>query len=227
MRPVALITGGSRGVGAAIARELSSTHRILIGGTNAATVQQMVDELGDAAPFVADLRDDDAVAAAAGAVERVDVLVHNAGVEARKPVADTTRDDFRDIFEVNLFAVAQLTQLLLPKLRESNGIVLTINSGMGFRSGLRGALYSGSKFALRAFTDALREEERGRVRVTSIHPGRVDTDMQRKMMSDDNREYQQELYIRPESVAATVRIAVDTTAEASIDELQIRPVTTT
>ncbi|NLE96671.1 MAG: SDR family oxidoreductase [Propionibacterium sp.] len=221
------MTGDSRGLGAAIARELGSTHRILVGGTNEATVESMVAELDDAAPFVADLRDDEAVARAAAGVERVDVLVHNAGVEAAKPIADTTRDDWRAIFEINVFAVAQLTALLLPKLRESNGHVLTINSGMGFRSGARGGLYAGSKFALRAFTDALREDERGRVRVTSIHPGRVDTDMQRAMMARDGREYQQELYIRPESVAATVRLAVDTTPEASIDELQIRPVTTT
>lgn len=227
MKPVALITGASRGLGAAIAHELVRTHRILVGGTNPRTVDQMVAELGDAEPFIADLRDDSALAHAAAGVERVDVLVHNAGIEMAKTVEESTRQDFREIFEVNVFAVAELTRLLLPRLRESRGHVLTINSGMGFRSTTRGALYSGTKFALRAFTDALREEERGRVRVTSIHPGRVDTDMQRAMMARDGREYQAELYIRPESVAATVRLAIDTSREANIDELQIRPVTIT
>jgi NADP-dependent 3-hydroxy acid dehydrogenase YdfG len=227
MRPVALVTGASRGLGAAIARELATTHRILVGGTNPITVDEMVAELGDAEPFLADLRDDDSLARLAAGVDRLDVLVHNAGIEMAKTLEESTRQDFREIFEVNVFAVAELTRLLLPQLRESHGHVLTINSGMGFRSTARGALYSGAKFALRAFTDALREEERGRVRVTSIHPGRVDTDMQRAMMARDEREYEAELYIRPESVAATVRLAIDTTPEANIDELQIRPVTIT
>lgn len=224
MRPVALITGGSRGIGAAIARDLSRTHRILVGGTNPETVARMVAELDDAAGFVVDLRDADALARAAAEVERVDVLVHNAAIEMAPTVEEASRDDWREMFEVNVFAVAQLTALLLPKLREVGGHVIAINSGSGYRSGTRAALYSGTKFALRAFTDALRAEEGGRVRVTSIHPGRVDTDMQRAMQERDGNPYVGEHFLRPESVAATVRLAVDATPDASIDELRIRPV---
>lgn len=223
MKPIALITGASRGIGAAIARELVSTHHIVVGGTNPEGVQRIVDELGDASPFVADLTDDAGLTAATEQVERCDVLVHSAGIEASKPVAETTLDDWRAIFEINVFAVANLTALLLPKLRATHGHVITINSGSGFHSGATQALYSGSKFALRALTDALREEERGRVRVTSIHPGRVDTDMQRAMQERAGNVYDGRIYLRPESVAATVRLAVDSTAEANIDELQIRP----
>lgn len=226
MKPVAVITGASRGIGAAIARELVRTHHIFVGGTNPEGVQKIVDELGDASPFVADLNDDAALAAAAQQVERCDVLIHSAGIEASKPIAETTRDDFRQIFEINLFAVAQLTSLLLPKLRESRGHVFTINSGSGIRSRANGALYSGSKFALRAFTDALREEERGTIRVTSIHPGRVDTDMQRAMQERDGNPYQQDKYIRPGAIADLVRLAVDATPEAMIEYLEVRPVAT-
>ena len=85
-------------------------------------------------------------------------------------------------------------------------------------------MYAASKFALRAYTDALREEERGRVRVTSIHPGRVATDMQEQMWTELGRPYVPEHHLRPESVAATVRVAVDASPEAMLEELQIRPV---
>src|SRR5699024_12526814 len=61
---------------------------------------------------------------------------------------------------VNVFAVADLTRLTLPALRAASGQVIAINSGSGHRSRAGGSLYSGTKFALRAFTDALREEER-------------------------------------------------------------------
>lgn len=224
MKPVALVTGASRGIGLAIARELAPTHHVLVGGTNPETVQRVVDELGDATPFVADLRDDDALEAAAANVERLDVLVHSAAIETALTVAETTRAQWREMFEVNVFAVAHLTQLLLPKLREARGTVVAINSGSGFRSGANASLYSGTKFALRAFTDALREEERGKVRVSSIHPGRVDTDMQRAMQERAGNPYDGSRYIDPTQVAKAVRLVVDTTPESNVDELQIRPV---
>ena len=79
-RPVALVTGAARGIGRAIAIELSSTHRILVGGRDAARAGELVAELDDAAPFVCDLADEDAVAAACAGIGRLDVLVHSAGI---------------------------------------------------------------------------------------------------------------------------------------------------
>lgn len=222
-KPIALVTGATRGLGAAIADELAATHHIIVGGTNPETVAEAVERFGDASPFVADLRDDEALASAAGQISELDVLVHNAGIEMSPAVEEATREQWREIFEVNVFAVAELTRLLLPALRERHGHLIAINSGSGYRSGKNAALYSGSKFALRALTDAIREEEAGRVRVTSIHPGRADTDMQRTMWERDGVEYDGSLWMRPESVAKAVRLAVDTTSDANIDELQIRP----
>ena len=140
-------------------------------------------------------------------------------------MAEAPLAEWRKMFELNVFAVAELTRLSLPALRAARGQVITINSGSGYSSRAGGALYSGSKFALRAFTDALRAEERGTVRVTSIHPGRVDTDMQVAMQeSMGNTDYDGARYIAPASVAATVRVAVDMPEASMVEELAIRPV---
>ena len=238
-KPVALITGASRGIGLAIARELSSTHDLILGASSEDSLADVLAEFPGARPFIAELTDKDAIAravadagfggdegdAGAGAVARLDVLVHSAGVADGETVAETPWDVYERVFAVNVFAVAELTRLLLPALRATGGQVVTINSGSGYFSGVGAAVYSGSKFALRAFSDALREEERGSVRVTSIHPGRVDTDMQMELQASyGNNDYDGSLYIRPESVAATVRLAVDATPEAMIENLAIRPV---
>lgn len=238
-KPVALITGASRGIGLAIARELSSTHELILGASREDSLADVLAEFPGARPFIAELSDKDAIAravadagfggggagGAGGASARLDVLVHSAGVADGETVAETPWDVYERVFAVNVFAVAELTRLLLPALRAAGGQVVTINSGSGYFSGVGAAVYSGSKFALRAFSDALREEERGGVRVTSIHPGRVDTDMQMELQASyGNNDYDGSLYIRPESVAATVRLAVDATPEAMIENLAIRPV---
>lgn len=224
MKPCALVTGASRGIGRAVARELSTTHRILVGGRDSSAVMQLVAELPDAAPFLVDLADEEATEAACAGIDRLDVLVHSAGVLGSGAVVDVRRPLWREVFETNVFAVADLTRLLIPALDAARGIVVAVNSGSGFNSGPGGAVYSGSKFALRALTDALREELRGRVRVCSIHPGRTDTDMQRQLQAElGNEAYDGSRYVSPEAVAAAVRLAVDTPDNAAIETLSIRP----
>jgi NAD(P)-dependent dehydrogenase (short-subunit alcohol dehydrogenase family) len=224
----ALITGASRGIGLAVAEELGRDHLVYVGSTTPEGAQRIVDKLPNARPFVADLTDPDDVARAveATALESLDCVFHSAGVVSKKNVADADWDEWRGVFEINLFAVAELTRLLLPALRAARGTVITVNSGSGYHSGAQNALYSGSKFALRAFTDALREEELGKIRVTSVHPGRVDTDMQKELRrleghSDD--EYEGWRWVRPESVAAAVRMVVDLGEDATVNEVSVRP----
>jgi len=220
----ALITGASRGIGAAIARDLGRDHHVLVGATTADGAQAIVDELPDAAPFVVDLTDAAALAEAVAGIDSLDVLVHSAGIAPYLPVAESTPQQWREAFDLNVFAVAELTRLLLPALRTAHGTVVAINSGSGHHSGANNAIYSGTKFALRAFTDALRAEEQGRLRVTSVHPGRVDTDMQVTLQSDmGNHNYDGSRYVRPESIAAAVRLAVDATDDAVVQDISVRP----
>ncbi|TCK65447.1 SDR family oxidoreductase [Curtobacterium sp. PhB136] len=219
-RPVALVTGATRGIGRAIAADLGCTHHVLVGGRSADAVAVVVADLPSAGPFVGDL--------GAGDVpdmpDRLDVLVHSAGVEQGNRIADTPRATWEAVFATNVFAVAELTRLALPALRASHGLVVTINSGSGFLSGPGGGVYGASKFALRAFTDALREEERGNgVRVSSVHPGRTDSDMQRALTEKLGESYDTAYFLAPQDVADAVRTVVDLPERGTIETLSIRP----
>jgi NAD(P)-dependent dehydrogenase (short-subunit alcohol dehydrogenase family) len=219
-RPVALVTGATRGIGRAIAVDLGRTHHVLVGGRSAAAVDAVVASLPSASGFVADL----AIDAVPALPDRLDVLVHNAGVEEGGPVADTDRATWERVFATNVFAVAELTRAALPALRAAQGIVVAINSGAGFVSGPGGSAYAASKFALRAFTDALREEERATgVRVSSVHPGQTDTDMQKALVAKQGFEYDTAFTATVEDVAAAVRSVVDMPPGATVEVLSVRP----
>lgn len=222
-RPVALVTGGTRGIGRAIVEELSTTHHVLVGGRDAEAVTATVAELPSAAPFVADLADEQATTRAAAGVDNLDVLVHSAGTGTRRLVEEMSRDDWRRLMELNVIAVADLTRLLLPVLHAANGLVVMLNSGAGLHV-VGSPAYSASKYALRALADGLREDQRGRLRVTSIYPGRVDTDMQRAVQAAVGRSYDPGEHLRPESVAKVVRSAVDATPEGMLEDIFLRPI---
>jgi NADP-dependent 3-hydroxy acid dehydrogenase YdfG len=219
-RPVALVTGATRGIGRAIAAELGRTHHVMVGGRHTDAAAGVAAQLPSAEPYVVDL--------AAGELPRLpgrlDVLVHSAGIEQGNRIADTDRATWERVFATNVFAVAELTRLALPALREAHGIVITINSGSGFVSGPGGGVYGASKFALRAFTDALREEERANgVRVSSVHPGRTDSDMQRALTAKLGEDYDTAYFLQPDDVAAAVRTVVDLPERGTIETLSIRP----
>ena len=224
LRPLALVTGASRGIGAAVARALAPGHDLLLGGRDTSALDALAQELPGARPWPVDLTDSATVAEAAAGIERLDVLVHSAGVGLLGTVAETPATTWRQQFEINVVAVAELTRLLLPALRAARGRVVLLNSGAGLTARAGWASYAASKFALRAFADALRAEESGHgVRVTSLHPGRVDTDMQRGVVAQEGGEYRPEAYLRPESVAGAVLLAVTAPDDAELTELVLRP----
>ncbi len=211
----ALVTGASRGIGRAIAEELGRDHHVYVGATRDAS--EVVAKLPSAEPFEVDLRAPDALAAAAASIADLDVLVHAAGLFPKGCFEDLTRAEWMEAFEVNVFAGIELTRAFLPALRRSRGLLVTINSGAGFHGVEEGTAYCATKYALKGFTDALSLEEKGRVRVTSIHPGRTDTDM------IAGEAHGPAPKMDPSNVARAVRLAVDAGPGATVEFLRVSP----
>ncbi len=222
-RPLALITGASRGIGAAIAGALAATHDLLLGGRDLAALEETAAALPGARPWPVELTDAAALAAATAGIHRLDVLVHSAGISRLGALDEVTATDWRDSYEINVIAVAELTRLLLPALRAAEGHVVLINSGSGLKANPGWGAYAASKFALRAYSDVLRAEEEPKgLRVTSVHPGRTATDMQREVREFEKGDYVPEKYMNPASVANLVRAAVTTPRDAHVHEIVIR-----
>lgn len=223
-RRTVLVTGGTRGIGREIVRVLAADWRVLVGGRDAVAVASVVAECPDAAGFVADLSDEDAVVGAAASVSALDALVHSAGVVSYGTSDAQSRAEWRRVLEVNTIAVADLTRLMLPLLRASRGHVVVLNSGAGLRAGASTGVYAASKFAARAWADALRAEEQGVVRVTSVHPGRVDTEMQAELQTAEGRPaYEAEGLLTTASVARAVAFALGAGPDACVESVTIRP----
>jgi NADP-dependent 3-hydroxy acid dehydrogenase YdfG len=219
--PIALITGAGGGIGSAIATALAPTHTLVLAGRPSSRLDAVAQRLR-ATTWPLDLTDTDAIENNTGTLDELDVLVHNAGVSIPGHVAESGVDDWRKTFDVNLFGAVALTLALLPVLRRANGHVVFVNSGSGRKVSPGMAPYSASKFALRAFADSLREDE-PTLRVTTVYPGRVDTDMQRELVAYEGGEYDPAKFLRPETVAAVVANAVATPADGDVHEIVLRP----
>ena len=219
--PTALITGASGGIGSAIADALSPTYTLLLAGRPSARLDAVAERLG-ATTWPLDLTDQDGMEAAAEVLSELDVLVHNAGVAYPGRVAESIPEQWRASFEVNVTGPVGLTLALLPALRAARGQVVFINSGAGLTVSPGLASYSASKFALRAFADSLRADE-PRLRVTSIHPGRVDTEMQQDLVAYEGGDYDPARFLTPATVAAVVAQVVATPPDAHTHQVVIRP----
>ncbi len=219
--PTALITGASGGIGSAIAAALSATHTLLLAGRPSDRLDTVAARLG-ATTFPLDLTDPDEIEASCEIVDELDVLVHNAGASIPGHVAESNVDEWRATFAVNVFGVVELTLALLPALRRARGQVVFINSGAGRKVSPGMASYSASKFAMRAFADSLRDDEPD-LRVTTIYPGRTDTEMQRELVAFEGGRYDPANFLRPETVAAAVANAVATPPDGHVHEVVLRP----
>lgn len=178
-RRVAVVTGASSGIGEATARTLAAQgFHVVAVARRADRVETLAAELGGTA-IVADVTDAAAVGALAGAVDRVDVLVNNAGgARGLELVADADVEHWRWMWETNVLGTLQVTRALLPKLVASgDGLVVTVTSTAAFEVYDGGAGYTAAKHAQGALHRTLRGELLGKpVRLTEIAPGAVQTE---------------------------------------------------
>lgn len=177
---VVLVTGASSGIGAATARLLARSGAVVLAAGRSA--ERLADLPTGVRPLRADLCAEGGpaglAAAALGAAGRVDVVVHAAGVGGARPLVDCTDEQLRELVQVDLLAVIELTARLLPgMLQRADGHVVAVSSVA--RLGVTGeAAYSATKAGLAGFCDALRLEVAGTgVRITEIVPGAVSTPM--------------------------------------------------
>jgi NADP-dependent 3-hydroxy acid dehydrogenase YdfG len=219
--PTAMITGAGRGLGAAIATALAPTHTLFLAGRPSAQLDDVAQRLG-ATTWDIDFDDVDAIPAAVEPIVELDVLIHNAGVAYPARVAESTVDEWRATMNVNVIGAVALTLALLPALRAADGQVVFINSGSGINASPGLASYSASKFALRSFADSLRNDEAG-LRVTSVHPGRIATEMQQDLRTYEGRDYKAADFLSAETVARVTADAVNAPPDAHIHEVIVRP----
>ncbi|WP_194419826.1 SDR family oxidoreductase [Microbacterium abyssi] len=225
---VHLITGAGAGIGAAVARRLHERgDELVLLARDAGRAREIAARFPGASTLVGDLAQPGRLSWAFSKQhlpDRIDTLVHIAGVVDLGPVGDLPLALWERQLAVNLLAPAELTRLVLPMLRVSRGQVLFVNSGAGLRANAEWAAYAASKHGLKALADALRAEEaENGIRVTSIFPGRTATAMQERVHRQEGAEYDPDLFIDPESVATTILTSLDLPRDAQITDLSLRP----
>ena len=216
-----MITGAGGGLGSALAEALAPTHTLFLAGRPSSRLDEVATRFG-ATTWPIDLADTDAIPPVVEPIVELDVLIHNAGVAFPGRVAQSTVEEWRETMEVNVVGAVALTLALLAALRAVGGHVVFINSGAGINASPGLASYTASKFALRGFADALRSDEPS-LRVTSVHPGRIATEMQEGLIAYEGREYDPSRFLSPESVAKVVADAVNAPPDAHIHEVIVRP----
>ncbi|MFD7023911.1 SDR family NAD(P)-dependent oxidoreductase [Promicromonospora sukumoe] len=172
---VAVVTGGSSGIGAAIVRRLRA------GGARVAVFDVDPDAADADLALAVDVTDAASVEAAVAAVEqelgRLDVLVNNAGIGAQGTVADNPDEEWLRVLDLNVVGIARTTRAALPLLRRSPAAAIVNTCSIAATAGLpQRALYSASKGAVLALTQAMAADHvREGIRVNAVNPGTVDT----------------------------------------------------
>ncbi|WP_435742215.1 SDR family oxidoreductase [Nocardioides sp. SYSU DS0663] len=219
-----LVTGAGSGIGAGLATALHARgdHLVLV-ARHEERAAELARAFDGATVLVADLADP-AVVESLALPDRLDSVVHAAGVVELGAVADLSVTAWQDQLTVNLVAPAALTRCALPALRAAGGTVVFVNSGAGKVAKPDWAAYAASKFGLRALADALRAEEAAHgVRVTSVFPGRTATPMQETVHAQEGKEYDPAAWVQPETVVDLLLHVLDLPGDAVLPEVAVQP----
>ncbi len=195
-----LITGASRGIGAALARALGARRaRLVLVARDAVRLEAVAGDArragGEARVVAGDVADpataERAVAAAVEAFGGVDVLVNNAAMlTPPRPLVETPLEDFRRVLDVNVLGVVSFLRAAIPVMaRKKRGLAVNVSSGWGRVADAGVAPYCASKFAVEAISQSVAAEAPRGVVVVAVSPGVVDTEMLRTARGDEAASY--------------------------------------
>ena len=221
----AIVTGASSGIGAAIAKTLAANAARVAGGARRRDLLEtdVALELDVTDPQSCERFVADAVEALGG----LDILVNNAGLGlGRDPFDRSTEEDEETVLETNVHGVLRMTRLCLPHIRDG-GHIVNMGSVAGRQPYENAAVYVTSKFAVRGFTYALREDLLGRpIHLTTVDPGLVETNFSRvRFRGDEERAkavYEGLAPVQPEDVADCVVFALTRPPHVNIDEIVVK-----
>jgi NADP-dependent 3-hydroxy acid dehydrogenase YdfG len=229
----AVVTGASSGIGAATARHLAREgFHVFCAARRRDRIEELAAEIGGT-PVECDVTSEESVAGLADAVgERLDVLVNNAGgAFGASPVSAADSDEWRQMFEVNVIGLMQVTRALLPALIASGaGAILNVGSTAGRIAYEGGAGYTAAKHGTQVVGETLRLELWDQpVRIMEIAPGMVKTDEFALVRFDGDQEKADAVYagvaepLTADDIADAITWMITRPAHVNVDELVIRP----
>jgi NADP-dependent 3-hydroxy acid dehydrogenase YdfG len=233
---VVLITGGSTGIGAAVAQRLAASGaKVAVAARRQEKLEEVVATIaatgGVAKAYALDVTDKHQVESVTAAVVaefgRLDVLINNAGLMPIRPMSEVNTDEWDAMIDVNLRGVLYGIAAALPRfIAQGGGHIINLSSVAGikvFAPG--GTVYSGTKYAVRAISEGLRQEVGNSIRVTSIEPGAVESDL-KYSTSGTAKETVLDFYrqaIPADSVARAIAFAIEQPDDVDINEIVLRP----
>jgi 3-hydroxy acid dehydrogenase/malonic semialdehyde reductase len=225
----AVVTGASSGIGAATARALAAAGaRVAAGARRTQPLRELGEnvvalELDVVDPASSERFVDEALEALGG----LDILVNNAGLGlGRDPFWESSEDDEATVIDTNVRGLMRITRLCLPHIHDG-GHIVNVGSIAGRQAYEHAAVYVASKFAVRGFTYALREDLLGRpIRLTLVDPGLVETGFSIVRFRGDEeqakRVYERVEPVTPDDVAECVLFAVTRPPHVNVDELVVK-----
>lgn len=237
---VIVITGASSGIGEATAKRLASRgDTVVLGARREERLKALTDEIktqgGEAAYQVTDVTSRQNVETLAkkalDAYGRIDVWVNNAGLMPHSTFDKLKVDEWERMIDVNLKGTLYGIAAALPSMRErKSGHFINLSSVAGHQVHAGGGVYSGTKYAVRAISEALRQEEAAagsNIRVTIISPGAVATELTHTITDADLKGGIENLYkqvaIPADRVAEAIAFAIDVPEDTTMNEILLRP----
>jgi 3-oxoacyl-[acyl-carrier protein] reductase len=223
---IAIVTGGTKGIGRAIAEALiTAGARVVITARNQDEITKAVSELnsqtrGSAEGHVCDVRDYNQVKSLFANLDAVDILINNAGVGIFASVESMSVEDFRTVLETNVFGVFYCCHEAIPLMKQrGGGYIINISSLAGANAHPKMAAYNASKFGLNGFSEALMQEVRDDgIKVSYIMPGSVNTQFGGDETSDE-KSWQ----LQPSDIAEVVMDLLAHPNRALPSRVEIRP----